>query len=115
VDGLLDPATALIQRIPGEAHQVKRVHHRHGVGQFLGGGGLEAGEPVHRDHLDRLAPGLVAIGQPGLERLLRAAFDHVQQPCGPVPSRIGVRSMITVAYSSPRRVCRQAYSSTPIT
>jgi len=83
VNGLLDPATALIQRIPGEAHHVKRVHHRHGVGQFLGGGGLEAGEPVHRDHLDRLAPGLGAIGQPGLECLLRAAFDHVQQPCRP--------------------------------
>lgn len=34
---------------------------------------------------------------------------------GPVPSRIGVRSMITVTYLSPRRVCRQTCSSTPIT
>ena len=34
---------------------------------------------------------------------------------GPVPSRIGVRSMITVTYLSPRRVCRHTCSSTPIT
>ena len=51
----------------------------------------------------------------GLERLLGAALDHVEQPSGPVPSRIGVRSMITVTYLSPRRVCRQTCSSTPRT
>ena len=34
---------------------------------------------------------------------------------GPVPSRIGVRSMITVTYLSPRRVCRHTCSSTPMT
>ncbi len=33
----------------------------------------------------------------------------------PVPSRTGVRSMITVTYLSPRRVCRQTCSSTPMT
>ena len=32
---------------------------------------------------------------------------------GPVPLRIGVRSMITVTYLSPRRVCRQTCSSNP--
>ena len=34
---------------------------------------------------------------------------------GPVLSRTGVRSMITVTYLSPRRVCRHTCSSTPIT
>ena len=34
---------------------------------------------------------------------------------GPVPARTGVRSMITVTYLSPRRVCRHTCSSTPIT
>ena len=34
---------------------------------------------------------------------------------GPVPARIAVRSMITVTYLSPRRVCRHTCSSTPIT
>lgn len=33
---------------------------------------------------------------------------------GPVPSRIGVRSMITVTYLSPRRVWRHTCSSTPM-
>ena len=34
---------------------------------------------------------------------------------GPVPSRMGVRSMITVTYLSPRRVCSRTCSSTPRT
>lgn len=34
---------------------------------------------------------------------------------GPVSSRTGVRSMITVTYLSPRFVCRQTCSSTPTT
>jgi hypothetical protein len=33
---------------------------------------------------------------------------------GPVFSRSGVKSMMTVTYFSPRRVCRQTCSSTPI-
>ena len=62
---------------------MKGVHHRHGVGQFLGGGGLEPGEPVHRDDLDPVTPGLLLVGQPRLEGLFRAALDHVQQPSRP--------------------------------
>ena len=49
------------------------------VGQLLARGGLEAAEAVHRDDLQALAPGLWAGSEPGLERLLGAAFDHVQQ------------------------------------
>ena len=48
----------------------------------FGGGGLEAGEAVHRDHVHGVAPGLVAVGEPVLERLLGAALDHVEQPGG---------------------------------
>ena len=33
---------------------------------------------------------------------------------GPVLFLVGVRSMITVTYLSPRRVCRQTCSSTPM-
>src|SRR3954453_11597879 len=81
----------------------------------LAGGGLEAGEPVHRDHLQAVPPGPGAPGEPGLERLLGAALDHRQQPrrAGPVPDR--VKSMTTVMNLSPRRVCRYTCSSTPIT
>lgn len=51
---LLDPTPADIQRVAGEADHVERVHDGDGVGEFLGGSGLEPGEAVHRDHLDPL-------------------------------------------------------------
>ena len=62
VDGLLDPAAALVQRVAGQPHNMERVHHRSSGGELFGGGGLEAGEPVHRDHLDAVAPVLGAFG-----------------------------------------------------
>ena len=80
VDDLLDPAAAPVEGVAGEADDVERVHHRDGVGQLLGGGGLEPGEPVHRDDLDLVPPRRVAFGQPLLERLFGTAFDHVEQP-----------------------------------
>jgi hypothetical protein len=80
VDGLLDAAPAAVQGVAGEADDMERVHHRCRVGEFLGGGGLEPGEPVHRDDLHGVTPGLRPAGEPGLERLLRPALDHVQQP-----------------------------------
>ncbi len=57
------------------------IHHRDRVRDLLRSGGLEPGEAVHRDHLDRVTEGVVAVGEPGLERRLRPALDHVQQPC----------------------------------
>src|SRR5690606_4213334 len=113
---LLNAAAALVQRVAGQADDVEGVHHRDRVRQLLGGGGLEAGEAVHRDDLDPPPPGLVPVAQPVLERLLRAALEHRQQPGGTsaIPDR-GVRSMTTVTYLSPFLVCRQACSSTPTT
>jgi hypothetical protein len=65
VDGLLDPASAAIERVPGKADDVERIHHRDRVGEVLfGGGGLEPGESVHRDDLDPVAPGLRAFREP---------------------------------------------------
>jgi hypothetical protein len=77
---LLDSPAALVECVAGEADDVEGVHHRHGVGQFFGGGGLEPGEAVHRHDLDPRASGLRTLGEPLLERLFRAALDHVQQP-----------------------------------
>ncbi|GAA1391816.1 hypothetical protein GCM10009599_11300 [Luteococcus peritonei] len=54
----LDPASADVECIACEADHVERVHHRRGCGEFFGGSGLEAGEAVHRDDLDAVAPGL---------------------------------------------------------
>ena len=109
---LLDALPGPVERVAGQADDVERVHHRDRVGELFGRGGLEPGEPVHRDHLDPARPLRRPGGEPLLEHLLRAALDHVQQPgragaradAGPVPSRTGVRSMITVTYFSPNRV-----------
>ena len=46
------------------------------------GCGLEPCEPVHRHDLDPVPPRLRPGGEPGLERVLRAPLDHVQQPRG---------------------------------
>lgn len=79
VDDLLDPPAAFVQRVVGQADDVEGVHHRDRVRQFFGSGGLEAGEPVHRDHFDLVTPGLGTGREPGLEDLFGAALDHVQQ------------------------------------
>jgi hypothetical protein len=82
VDRELDPSSAPVERVAGQSDDVEGVHDRDRVRDLLGSGGLEPGEPVHRDDLDPVAPGVVALGEPGLERLLGAALDHVEQPCG---------------------------------
>jgi hypothetical protein len=64
VEVLLDAAAALVQPVTGQPHNVERVHHRDRVGELLGGGGLEPGEPVHGDDIDLLAPRFVAVGEP---------------------------------------------------
>ncbi len=66
VGALLDPAPAPVQGVTGQTHDVEGVHHRYRAGQFLGGGGLEPGEPVNRDHLDRVTPSLCPLHQPVL-------------------------------------------------
>jgi len=52
-------------------------------GEFLSSSSLEPGEAVHRDDLEPVAPGLRTLSEPLLERLLGAAFEHVQQPGRP--------------------------------
>ncbi|GAA1147461.1 hypothetical protein GCM10009583_16720 [Ornithinicoccus hortensis] len=56
---LLDSAAAVVHRLPGQLDYVERIHDADRVGQFLGGGRFEAGEPVHGHDLDVVAPGLV--------------------------------------------------------
>ncbi|MDP9824039.1 hypothetical protein J2S59_003848 [Nocardioides massiliensis] len=76
VDDLLDPTSAPIQGIAGQADDVEGVHHRDRLGQFLGGRGLEAGEPAHCHDLHAVTSLSGAFGEPGLERGLGAALDH---------------------------------------
>ena len=74
---LLDAPSALIQGVTGEVYDVEGIHDRPCVGEFFGGGAFEPGESIHSDDLDALAPRVGLGGQPGLEDLLGAAWDHV--------------------------------------
>lgn len=58
---------------------MKGLHDRDGTEEFLGGGGLEAGEAVHRNDVDSVPPDVIPFGEPPLERLLLSGLDHVQQ------------------------------------
>lgn len=89
---------------PCRSFDVERVHHRDRVGQLLGSGGLEPGEPVHRDDLDPLAPFLGPSGEPLLEHGLGTALEHVQQPCRArlVPGRGQVDDHRDVLVPEPR-------------
>lgn len=66
--GLLDLAAGPIEGVAGELDHVEGVHDRPGVRQLLSDGGLVPGQAVHRHDLDPLAPGGVALGQPGGRR-----------------------------------------------
>ena len=79
---LLDAPAAFIESISGQVHDVEGVHDRPCVWEFFGGGAFEAGESIHRDDLNILAPGVGLGGQPGFEDPLGAARDHVQEPGG---------------------------------
>ena len=75
-------SAALIESIPGEVHDVEGIHDRLRAGEFFGGGALKAGDSIHSDDLDALAPRVRLGGQPGFEDLLGSARDHVQEPGG---------------------------------
>ena len=56
------------------------VHDGDRVGDDFGGGGLVAGEPVHRDDLNGVGEVGGLGGQPRRQRARRASFDQVEQP-----------------------------------
>ena len=89
LDGLLHPAATVVQRLTGQPHDVEGIHHGNGVRDFLDRDGLEPGEAVHRDLFHSLPPGLLTVGEPGLEHLLGAALDHVEQPRVRCPHALG--------------------------
>ena len=80
VDDLLDPAPAPVQRVAGQADDVERIHHRDASGSSSVVAVLK---PVKPSIATTSTPSRQACGrsaQPGLERGLRPAFDHVEQP-----------------------------------
>lgn len=120
VELLTDPSAAGVKGLGGEADNMEGVHHRRPGGDLLGGCGLAAREPWGTSRL----PGTIGAtstcfrqssGRPA-SRSLNTAFERPsmvsRSRAVPVRSRTGVRSMITVTYWSPRRLCRQTCSST---
>lgn len=75
VDRELDPTAAPVERVAGQSHHVEGIHHRSRVREFLDGGGLEPGEPVHRDHLDTVAPRRLTAS-----RVMRAPAPTARSP-----------------------------------
>ena len=61
---------------------MERIHDRPRVWELFGGGALKAGESIHRDDLNALAPGVGLGGQPGFENPLGSARNHIQEPGG---------------------------------
>ena len=89
VQVLLDPAPAPVQAVTGQADDVEGVHDRDVVGQLLGGGGLEPGEPVHGDNLHPSRQASGRLGQPGLNTCLErpSTMSNSRDGPGPVADR----------------------------
>ena len=82
VEFLLNASAAFIQGVAGQVHDVEGIHDRGRAGEFFSSGALKAGESIHRDDIDALAPRGRLGGQPGFEDPLGSARDHVQEPGG---------------------------------
>src|SRR5690606_7739385 len=65
--------------VGGQVHHVERVHDRPCCRQSVGGGGVVAGEPVHRHDLDSAAEVRVLGAQPVGEHRDGSAGHHVEQ------------------------------------
>ena len=115
VEFLLDASAALIESITGQEYDMEGVHDRGCVWEFFSGAALKPGESIHRDDLNALTPRIGLGGQPGFEYLLGSAWDQVQEPGGPLRSRTGVTSKMTVTSLSSYGVWRHTCSTTPMT
>ena len=112
---LLDAPAALIESITGKVHDVEGIHDRGCGWEFFSGCAFEAGESIHRDDLNALAP---RVGL-GASQVLKTRLDRPgimsRSREGPRRSRTGVTSKMTVTYLSPKGVWRHTCSSTPMT
>ena len=86
---LPDAPAALFESITSKVHDVEGIHDRPRAGELFGGGALHAGESIHRDDLNALAPRVGLGGQPGCEDPPGSARDHVPKPRGTAPFSYG--------------------------
>lgn len=106
---------ALIETITGKVRVVEEIHDCPRAGEFFGSGALTAGDSIHRDDLNALAPRVGRGGQPGCEAPpFGSARDHVQKPRGTTAIMDGRHIQDDSDVLSPYGVCRHACSSTPV-
>ena len=101
VEFLPGVSAALIESITGEVYDVEGVHDRPRIGEFFSGCAFEPGDSIHCDDLYALAPGVGLGGQSGVNTRLDRPGIMSRSREGPLRSRTGVTSKMTVTYLSP--------------
>ena len=98
---LLDAPAALIESVPGKVYDVEGVHDRPRAGEFFSRGALKPGESIHHDDLNALAPHV----RLGASQVLKTRLDRPEIMSrsreGPLRSRTGATSKMTVTCLSP--------------
>ena len=112
---LLDTSAALIKSIPGQVHDVEGIHDHPRAGKFFSGCALQAGESIHRDDLNALAPRVGLGGQPGIKDPLGSAQNHSQEPRGTTAIMDERHTQDDSDTFARYGVCRHTCSSTPMT
>ena len=88
--------------VAGEVHDVEGIHDRPRVGEFFGGCALEPGESIHRDDLDTARATCRGWeASQVLKTFLERPGTMSRSREGPLRSRMGVKSKMTVTYLSP--------------
>ena len=114
VEVLLDPAAALVEGIPGEADDVEGSITATASGSSSVVAVLKPVKPSIATTSTASRQAWSRSASQALNTLLERPSTMSSSLAGPLPVRGPVRSMITVTYLSPRRVCRHTCSSTPM-
>ena len=77
------------------------IHDRPRAGEFFSGCAFEPGESIHRDDLDVLTPRVRREASQVLKTPLERPGAMSKSREGPLRSRTGVKSKMTVTYLSP--------------
>lgn len=101
---LLDPAADFVDDLGTELHDMERIQHRDGVGQFVADSVGVATERVQRSVLDAgYEPGMILGPEPAGVNGARPAGDDAEQPSGQAP--VLVAGQVHHRRDSPIGIC----------